>query len=165
MSRLLLAIFVLVPTFAVAKPRVSSDGDWVRGTIEIEGTQAAVLEVVEDPHAIARLDGRGTKIAVKPLTDGCSEVRADAPSMIGTVSYVAKQCRTDAGVHAILLQSDDFAVYEARWAVDPADSGVKLRYAIRSAPVIPVPDGVMSRILRRTVRKLLSAIKDEVEAN
>lgn len=135
---------------------------WVKGSIVVQADKARVLELLADPQAIARLDGRGSKITVR--ADGtCAQVESEVPSVMGLVKYTERRCPSDSGFHSWLVASEQFGAYEAIWRVEPVAGGIQVAYDLHTRPSIEVPDGLVDRVTRRAVRKLLGAIKDEVE--
>jgi len=163
-SRLLLLLVLLLPTAAFADgPNVEVGDGWVRGSIEIDAPKDKLLEFLRDPHNIARVEGRGSEIEVRPEA-GCDQVHASIPTVIGTLRYIARRCPEDGGFHSWLVSSDDFERYEAIWRVEETeDGGSLLRYKVASKTNLPVPEALHRRQTKRAVKSLLRAVRDQFE--
>lgn len=164
MIRFLALLTVLLPALSfAAEPEVEVGDGWVRGSIEIDAPKATLLDFLRDPHNIARVEGRGAEMEVRPASD-CSSIHASIPTIVGTLHYIARRCPEDGGFHSWLVSSDDFTAYEAIWRVETTDEGRSLlRYQVLSKMTLPVPRALHARQTKRAVRSLLRAVRDRFE--
>lgn len=166
MTSLVASLFLACSTPALASddPTVSVASDHrVRGSIVIRAELGAVKSVLGDPVAVARIDNGPAAVSLVSK-DTCTTVQTRVEHPIASVDYTARSCPTSAGFRTELLQSDGIESYESEWEMEPVEGGVMVRYMVRTIPSIAVPQFIVDRQTKGSVKRLLRNLKAHLES-
>ena len=162
MSLLLLS---LAGVAQAAEPEVTQlDDHRVRGSVEVAVSADTARTLLADPRNVARIDNSGTTVTLKGDQGGCQLVHSAVAHPIASIAYDSKVCPTADGWRATLVKSDDLQAFESVWRVEASGTGTRIQYEVRTIPDIPVPQFIVDRQTRESVRSLLVKLRTHLEA-
>lgn len=137
-------------------------GETVIVDVTVQAPLETVQAIVMTPTEIARVDAGGTRITL--LQDGpCDELLYDVPSFVGRIEYVVSFCVDADGSTATLLRSEDMAEYKVTWRATDTGAGVHIHYEILAVPALKVPRRLSMAATKRSVRRMIGKIVEELE--
>ncbi len=158
------APLVLARVLAADAPTVSQlDNHRVRGVIAVDAPVEKVRAVLADPQLIARIDNSGTTVTLKGRDGLCLLTHSAVAHPIARIEYVTRVCPIPGGWRSTLFQSDDLLDFESVWTVAARSGGAEVHYEIRTIPDIPVPQFIVDRQTRASVRTLLVKLRTYLE--
>ncbi len=150
-------MIVLLAQLAVAEPSVVVDGPSVVGTVTIAVSVAEVHRRVTDPEWVASVGGAGkTQVTIVSETDSCQVLDYFTESAITNVEYRVQQCVDEVGANTTLIESRSFNSYESSWNIVESEAGALVTYRVSLDTSLPVPEFMVRRNTRRSVRKMLT---------
>lgn len=143
-------------------PTIDVTDTWVHGEVVVRADRARVLSRISDPRNVIAWEGGGTTLTMQP--DGsCQRLSLDVPSAVGRIRYVERRCATSDGFASSLVESEDFEVFEAQWTLTAEGERTRVRYSLHSRPSFPVPQALARRLTGRSIRRMLAAMREDVE--
>lgn len=142
-----------------------NDSGGVTGTVSVPASPSATLALLSDPIRLSAVDGGETKVVMVSREGSCAVYDYTSPSVMSDIKYRVRQCPRADGVEAVLVQSDAFSAYRARWTLTPEGSGTLVRYDLDMSVSMMVPNSLVQATTKRAVYKLLDRLLLYTNAN
>jgi len=162
----LLAASLLCSTRALAQdePDIVVEADHrVSGAVMVRVPVDQARAMLADPVRVAEIEGGTARIRVLS-EDSCKNLHTAIAHPVASVEYTSRSCPTANGFHTKLVQSDTLEDFEAEWTVEEVEGGTLLRYVVRTIPRIAVPQFIVDRQSKGSVKQLLQRVKVHLEA-
>ena len=157
-----LGCFALSSAVAVAdEVEVKANKGHVVAWVVVDTSDAAARSLLGTPKKLAVLEGRGADVTSRQ-EGGCIVSDVVAPSGVGKVTYTAKSCPVSDGFVGSLVRSKQIRQMDARWTLSSTRGGIRIEYDLFVVPKIRVPQGLVAVLAKRGVRRLVEAVRDEL---
>jgi hypothetical protein len=134
----------------------------VIATTFIATSLPSVRALLGNPSRVAEIEGRGSEVTSRQK-GLCIESNVTAPSGVGKIRYTSLSCPTSDGFRGSLVSSKQIRQMEARWTLRQAGEWVEVSYDLYVVPRIKVPQRLVALLSKRGVRRLLEAVRNELE--
>jgi hypothetical protein len=142
-----------------------NDSGMVTGTVSLPTSPAATLALLSDPVRVNSVDGGDTKVVVVAREGSCTVLDYTSPSVMSDIKYRVRQCPKGDGIESVLVQSDAFSSYRARWTLTPEGAGTLARYDLDMEVSMMVPNSLVQQTTKRAVYKMLERLLSYTNAN
>lgn len=162
LTPLLASVLLLAGPARADDVEVHTDDGHVIGVVTIDAPLAAARALLGNPSRIARVEGRGAEVTSRPK-DGCIESDVIAPSALGEIRYTSVSCPVEAGFEGTLVTSRQIREMQARWTFVEEGGRLRIEYDLFVVPRIKVPQKLVAVLSKRAIRRLVEAVRDELE--
>lgn len=135
----------------------------VSGAVMVRVPAAQARAMLADPVRVAEIEGGTARIRVIS-EDSCKNLHTAIAHPVANVEYTSRSCPTATGFHTKMVESESLADLEAEWTVEEVEGGTLLRYVVRTIPRIAVPQFIVDRQSKGSVKRLLQQVKVHLEA-
>jgi hypothetical protein len=156
-----LALLTAAPAHADDVEVHTEEGHVIAATI-VDAPMDAARALLASPARLARLEGRGAEVTSRPK-DGCIESDIVASTGVGKVEYSARSCPVADGFEGTLISGEQIREMRARWTLREQDGRLVIQYDFFVVPRIRVPQRLVAVLAKRGVRRLVEAVRDELE--
>ena len=158
----LLAVLLAAPAWA-DDVEVRTDDGHVIATVTVDASMAEVRALLGNPVKLAESEGRGAEVSPSEV-DGCIQSDIVSHTGVGDVTYTVRSCPKADGFEGSLVSSEKIRDLQARWTLTEAGGRVTMTYDLYFVPRVRVPQRLVATLAQRGVRRLLEAVRDEVES-
>jgi hypothetical protein len=158
----MLGILIATAAFG-AEPQVEVEKGWVYGHVLIDAPAERVLEVLQDPVEMARIDDNGVLVTVNSVSGQCKTVDTKITQEMIPAAYVSQGCPIANGWDWELVASKDFKEYHSQWRVESTAAGTVLSHRLRTVVDLPVPQMIVNRKAKAGVAHSLGKLRDHLQ--
>ncbi len=134
----------------------------VIAAVVVDAPIAAARALLANPARLAEVEGRGAEVTSRSR-DGCIESDIVASTGLGKVEYSARSCPVADGFEGSLIEGEQIREMNARWTLREQDGRLVIQYDLFVVPRIKLPQRLVATLARRGVRRLVEAVRDELE--